>query len=268
MPTLPDAAFLHRLADAADAETLPRYRRALAVETKIKPGYSFDPVTDADRAAERVMRALIEAEYPGHGILGEEFGKTGSGDYEWVLDPVDGTRPFICGIPVWGTLIGLTVQGRAETGMLSQPFTGERFWAEASGAWLERAGQRSRLHTRDIGKLSNAILHTTSPEHMRGAIGAGFDALKSAVRMARYGGECYATAMLAAGFIDLAFEPYVQPYDIVALIPIVEKAGGVITCLDGSRPEAGGAVLASATAALHDKALRLLNQAGSASAFG
>ncbi len=260
MPKLPSADFLHRLADVADRETLPRYRTDLAVESKTGESY-FDPVTEADRQAEMAIRAAIKAEYPDHAILGEELGQTGSGRYRWVLDPVDGTRPFICGLPVWGTLIGLTVDGRAELGMMSQPFTGERFWGTADGAWCERAGKRERLSTRDVGALSQAILHTTSPEHYHGALKQGFDRLTASVRMTRYGGECYATAMLAAGRIDLAVEPSLQPHDIVALIPIIERAGGVVTRFDGGRAEAGGAVLASANARLHEQALRLLNNA-------
>ena len=261
MPKLPGADFLHRLADVADRETLPRFRTALAVASKTGESY-FDPVTEADREAEIAIRAAIEAEYPDHAILGEELGESGSGRYCWVLDPVDGTRPFICGLPVWGTLIGLTVDGRAEMGMMSQPFTGERFWADADGAWYERAGKRERLATRDVGSMSQAILHTTSPEHYHGELKQGFDRLKASVRMTRYGGECYAVAMLAAGRIDLSVEPSLQPYDIVALIPIIERAGGVVTRFDGGRAEEGGAVLASANARLHDKALRLLNNSG------
>jgi len=262
MPKLPSADFLHRLADIADRETLPRFRTDLAVESKTGEGY-FDPVTEADREAEIAIRAAIDAEYPDHAILGEEFGLTGSGSCRWVLDPVDGTRPFICGLPVWGTLIGLTVDGRAEQGMMSQPFTRERFWATADGAWYEHAGRRQRLSTRDVGTLSRAILHTTSPDrHYHGELKQGFDRLAASVRMTRYGGDCYAMAMLAAGRIDLAVEPSLQPYDIVALIPIIEKAGGVVTRIDGGLAEDGGPVLASATAGLHAQALHLLNSGG------
>ena len=218
--TLPDAAFLHHLADIADAETMPRYRTDLAVNTKPKEGYTFDPVTEADREAEIAIRAAIGERVPAHAVLGEEMGLTGSGRYRWVLDPVDGTRPFICGLPVWGTLIGLTVDGRAELGMMSQPFTRERFWADRNGAWTQRDGARQRLSTRDVGSLDQA--------------------------------------MIAAGRIDLAIEPSLQPYDIVALIPIIERAGGVVTRLDGTRAEEGGAVLVAATAALHAAALREL----------
>jgi histidinol phosphatase-like enzyme (inositol monophosphatase family) len=259
MIELPDAAFLHRLADAADQETLPRFRQHLVVENKLKPERGFDPVTEADRKAELALRELIVREYPDHAILGEEFGVTGAGPVRWVLDPVDGTRPFICGIPVWGTLVGLTVHGRAELGIMSQPFTGERFWADSRGAWQRGPRGTAALSVSEVTDLSQAILHITSPESCPEELRGAFDALRGKVRMTRYGGECYAFAMLAAGLIDLCLEPSLQPYDIVAIIPIVEKAGGVVTCLDGGRAENGGAVLVSATPALHERALQVLN---------
>ncbi|BDH45269.1 histidinol-phosphatase [Salmonella enterica subsp. enterica serovar Choleraesuis] len=259
--TLPDVNFLHKLADAASQQTLPRFRalEADSVQSKPKEGYRFDPVTDADREAERVMRALIEEEYPQHAILGEEFGASGSGDWRWVLDPVDGTRPFICGLPVWGTLIGLTHRERAVMGMMSQPFTQERFWADGNAAWYRGPSGEKRLHTRQNMPLEGAILHTTGPELIAAHPEIRFSALNDQVLMTRYGGECYAMAMLAAGQIDLCLEFALQPYDIVALIPIIEQAGGRVTTVTGGRPENGGAVLASANFALHEQALDILN---------
>ncbi len=259
MITLPDSQFLHRLADAADRETLPRFRRVLAVDSKVQPDRGFDPVTEADRQAELALRALIAAEYPEHAILGEEFGAVGTGSVQWILDPVDGTKPFICGIPVWGTLIGLNVHGRAELGIMSQPFTGERFWADGEGAWQRGARGVLPLSVSWVTTLSEAILHTTSPQSFTGKPPIAFDALSAKVKMTRYGGECYAFAMLAAGLIDICFEPSLQPYDICPIIPIIEKAGGVVTCLDGTRAEKGGAVLIAATAALHASALQILH---------
>jgi histidinol phosphatase-like enzyme (inositol monophosphatase family) len=263
MIELPDVQFLHRLANAADNETLPRFRQPLPVDNKANPDRDFDPVTDADRSAELVLRELITREYPDHAILGEELGATGGGALQWVLDPIDGTRPFICGIPVWGTLIGLTVEGCAKLGMMSQPFTGERFWADAHGAWQRGPRGTARLSVSQVTDLSEAILHTTSPDSYRGELRGAFDTLRGKVRMTRYGGECYAFAMLAAGLIDLCLEPSLQPYDIIPIIPIVEKAGGRVTCLDGSRAEKGGSVLLSATAELHERALEILNTGGS-----
>ncbi|XTZ36697.1 histidinol-phosphatase [Salmonella enterica] len=258
---LVDAAFLHELADAADKQTLPRFRSQtnLHVGSKPKEGYRFDPVTDADREAERVMRELINSRYPEHAIMGEEFGQTGSGPLQWVLDPVDGTRPFLCGLPVWGTLIGLTVDGQAQMGMMGQPFTAERFWADGKQAWHRSPQGTTQLHTRRDIPLEQAILHTTSPEPVARFPEVNFSALEKQTLMIRYGGECYAMAMLAAGQIDLCFEFALQPYDIVALIPIIEQAGGVVTTLSGDRPEAGGQILASGCPRLHEQALKILN---------
>ncbi|WP_210270262.1 histidinol-phosphatase [Aureimonas sp. ME7] len=256
---LPDAAFLFRLAEAAARETLPRFRTALQVDSKPKEGVSFDPVTEADREAERAIRALIEAEYPTHAILGEEFGRSGSGDHLWVIDPVDGTRPFICGLPVWGTLIGLTVRGRAEIGIMSQPYTRERFWATGEGAFADGPMGETRLRVRDVGALAQATVFSSAPELFRGSLKERFQALSDQTRLTRFGADCYAFAMLAAGHVDLCVEPGLQPYDIVALTPIVERAGGIVTTFSGDRPENGGDIVAAATPALHEAALRILN---------
>lgn len=257
--TTPDISFLHRLADLADAETLCRFRSPLTVDAKFKEGDRFDPVTDADRRAELAMRKLIEQEYPDHAILGEEYGSKEGNSHCWVLDPVDGTKPFICGIPVWGTLIGVTRDGIAVRGLMSQPFTQERFWADDTGAWHQHGGTVKAMRSRQ-GSLADAILHTTSPQGYKGELRDSFENLQDRVKMTRYGGECYAMVMVAAGHIDLALEPSLQPYDIVALIPIIERAGGVVTRLDGGRAEPGGAVLISANAALHEQALEVLRK--------
>ncbi|WP_107759562.1 histidinol-phosphatase [Dickeya sp. Secpp 1600] len=259
---LPDMAFFHTLAEAASQQTLPRFRshQNLHVGSKPKEGFRFDPVTDADREAERAIRALITEHYPEHAILGEEFGATGSGDIQWILDPVDGTRPFLCGLPVWGTLIGLLYQGRAVMGMMSQPFTGEAFWADGRHAWYRGPqGDERRLATRKNVPLGQAILHTTSPEPIERHPQIRFAELTGRTLMTRYGGECYAMAMLAAGHIDICLEYALQPYDIAAFIPIVEQAGGVVTTLQGERPEAGGQILATGCPRLHEDVLQVLN---------
>lgn len=255
---LPDIGFFHRLADKAATIALAHYRQPLDIEEKGKPGHRFDPVTVADKQIEQAIRALIGAEFPDHAIFGEEFGETGHGPIRWIIDPIDGTKPFICGIPVWATLVGLAVDGRARMGMLSQPFTGERFWATGSEALTNGPLGSRQLHTSTSASLSRAILHLTSPERLTDFPAINFANLRDRVRLTRYGGECYAFAMLAAGQIDLCFEPILQPHDLAALIPIVEQAGGVITTLDGGRPENGGAILASANDVLHQQALRLL----------
>ncbi len=257
---LPDIAFFHELANAASQQTLPRFRtNNLQIDTKPKEGERFDPVTAADREAERAMRALIAARYPDHSIMGEEFGLSGEGPFRWVLDPVDGTRPFICGLPVWGTLIGLLYEGRAVMGMMSQPHTGERFWSDGTRAYSSSFHGQTLLKTRQHIPLEQAILHTTSPqpEHLRTQ--SNFPALIERTRMTRYGGECYAMAMLAAGHIDVCVEFSLQPYDIVPLIPIIEQAGGIVTTLWGQSAESGGPVVASGCPALHQQVLNILN---------
>ncbi|MGM3175417.1 histidinol-phosphatase [Dickeya lacustris] len=258
---LPDIAFFHRLAAAASEQTLPRFRshQDLHIGSKPKEGFRFDPVTDADREAERVIRALINEHYPEHAIVGEEFGATGSGDMQWVLDPVDGTRPFLCGLPVWGTLIGLLYQGRAVMGMMSQPFTGESFWADGAQAYYRGPRGEQRIETRKGVSLDKAILHTTSPEPIGRHPQVHFSELAARVRMTRYGGECYAMAMLAAGHIDICLEYSLQPYDIAAFIPIVEQAGGVVTTLQGGRAEAGRLIVATGCPRLHEAVLQRLN---------
>ncbi len=249
--------FIRRLAQVAAAETLPRFRSQGAVDNKLAGG--FDPVTEADQEAERAIRALIGAEFPGHGILGEEHGGENlASRHVWVIDPIDGTRAFISGVPVWGTLVGLTVDGDAMAGMMSQPFTGELFYANASGAHYEGPGGPRRLAVRGTERLSDAILFTTTPAMFNGSFRACYDELEGKVRLARYGTDCYAFAMLAAGNVDIVVESGLKPYDIVALIPIIEKAGGVITALDGGAAEQGGDIVAAATPELHAAAVAAL----------
>lgn len=255
----PDEKFLHLIADAADRETLPRFRTDLAIDEKVKVGERFDPVTEADRESERAIRALIKETFPEHAILGEEFGSETGNEVCWVIDPIDGTRPYVLGIPVWGTLIGVTVNGRAEFGLMSQPVTNERFWALDGQSWMKSAAHPRRLmRTSGVTDLAQASLHVNSPDGPARNRDLDFASLDQAVRLTRYGGECYAFAMLAAGRLDLCLETSLQPYDIVAMIPIIENAGGVVTTLDGERAENGGRILASANREIHEKALELL----------
>lgn len=262
-----DIAFFHQLANRAAQETLPRFLSShhLNIDTKVKEGVSFDPVTEADRQAEIAMRALINAAYPSHSVLVEEFGlsdesdKNGESEYQWILDPVDGTRPFLLGLPVWGTLMGLTYRERAIMGMMSQPYTGERFWADGERSWHSSPHGTFVMKTRKNITLENAILHTNSPEPISRFPSVKLTALMDRVLMTRFGGECYAMAMVATGRIDLCFDYALQPYDIAAFIPIIEQAGGCVTTLDGGRPEKGGAILASGCPRLHQQALAILN---------
>lgn len=256
MPS-PDIDFLLALADVADAETLPRFRNGAGVDNKLVA--AFDPVTEADRAAELAIVSAIRGRYPEHAVLGEEYGLTGEGDRLWVIDPIDGTRAFIAGVPVWGTLVGYCEAGTARLGLMSQPFTGERFIADTDAAWLEHGGRRQRLAVRRTEELAAATLFTTTPRLFTGEALRRFEALESQARLTRFGVDCYAFCMLAAGHADLVVETGLKPYDIVALVPIIERAGGVITNFAGDRPEAGGDIVASATPVLHRQALDILN---------
>ncbi|MCB6184440.1 histidinol-phosphatase [Leeia sp. TBRC 13508] len=257
----PDIHFFHKLADLAEKETMSRFRTndRVNIETKTHDLFLFDPVTEADKEAEKVMRALIHQTFADHQVTGEEFGTTGNSDWEWVLDPVDGTRPFICGLPVWGTLIGLYHKGIAQMGMMAQPVTKERFWSDGKTAWYQGPQYNRVLQTSSVSDVSAAILHTTSPEPISKYPEIRFDRLNEAVKMTRYGGECYAMAMLAAGHIDICLEYALKPYDIAAFIPIIETAGGIVTTLSGDRPEQGGIIVASANASLHQQVLSILN---------
>jgi histidinol phosphatase-like enzyme (inositol monophosphatase family) len=255
----PHADFLVELAAAAARETLPRFRQTLDIEDKQLRGV-FDPVTIADRSAEEAMRALINARYPEHGILGEEFGaERTDAEHVWVLDPVDGTRAFISGLPVWGTLAGLTRNGRAVLGLMAQPFTGELFCGDGARAWYTGPGGARVLKTRANGDLSSATLMTTTPALFKGAEAEAYGRVERAVRMPRYGADCYAYCMVASGHIDLVIETGLAPYDIVALIPIIEGAGGIVTNWEGEPAEAGGRVIAAGDRRLHAAALALLN---------
>lgn len=252
------ADFLRRVARTAGQETLRRFRCQTLVDNKHAQG--FDPVTEADRAAEQAIRTLIGQEFPDHGILGEELGAENTDNsHVWVIDPVDGTRAFIAGLPLWGTLVGLTVDGDAVAGMMSQPFTGELFYSGGEGAHYEGPCGAHRLSVRKTVSLGEATLCTTTPMLFEGPRRARYDRVEAAVRLPRYGTDCYAYAMLAAGHVDLVIESGLQPYDIVALIPIIEQAGGVVTTWEGGAAEAGGDIVAAATPELHAAAVDLLN---------
>lgn len=258
MTMLPDRGFLEELAAAAAAQTLPRFRAGGGVANKL--GSGFDPVTEADRAAEAAIRRVIGERYPDHGIVGEEYGSEGANrDHVWVIDPIDGTRAFISGLPVWGTLVGLLAGGIARCGFMHQPFTGELFLADGASSMLVRNGTTQPIATRKNMALSEATLFTTTPALYEGTKRAAYDRLETAVRLPRYGCDCYAFAMLAAGHADLVVEPGLASYDICGLIPLVEQAGGVITRWDGGRAEQGGDIIAAGSAALHAQALALLN---------
>lgn len=253
----PDRVFFNRLAEAASAETLPRFRIGIDVANKLDGG--FDPVTEGDRAAEAAIRALVQQEFPEHGILGEEGGNHGLDREDiWVIDPIDGTRAFISGLPVWGTLIGFQHAGRAVMGMMDQPFTRERYFADGEAAWYSGPDGERRLATRDCPGLAQAILFTTTPHMFTGEALRRYRAIEEQVRLFRYGIDCYAYALLASGHIDLVVESELKPYDIGALIPLIEQAGGIITTWEGGRPEGGGSIVAAGSRAVHEEALAIL----------
>ncbi|MDD9910410.1 MAG: histidinol-phosphatase [Ahrensia sp.] len=253
---------LMQACDAAAEETLPRFRQGTTIDNKLAEG--FDPVTEADRAAERVIRDVIGRRFARDTIIGEEYGTSqGSSARRWIIDPIDGTRAFITGIPVWGTLIGLYEGDRPLAGAMDQPFTGERYVALPSSNGCESFSMRAssqlqRLHTRPTRKLSQATMMTTSPHLLRNEQDERYFALEERVKMFRYGCDCYAYAMLSAGHIDLVVESGLNIYDIAALIPIIEGAGGVITNWEGGSASEGGQVIAAANRDVHAAALELL----------
>jgi len=251
--------FAGTLADAAGAVILPHFRTPMDVASK-GTGGKFDPVTIADRDAEQIIRTLIKAKYPDHGVVGEEFGVIESRNgLTWVIDPIDGTRAFITGAPQWGVLIALHDGTVPVLGIMDQPFTGERFTGSRLGASLTRNGKSTPLQTRACAGLADAVLTTTHPgafdkksEH------DAYLRVAAHTRMHRYGGDCYSYAMLAHGLIDLVIETALQPWDIQALIPIITAAGGVITNWSGGPADQGGQVIAAGDARLHAAALELL----------
>ncbi len=244
-------------AQAAATRTLPLFRTPLVVENKFTVG--FDPVTEADRGAETAIRAVIAESFPDHAVIGEEWGRTGESAYSWIIDPVDGTRAFISGAPVWGTLIGFAQDGVAIAGIMSQPFIGETFLALPGRALYSRGEVTVPLRTSGQIELDAARVFTTTPNLFRGEHWSRWEAIEGATRLQRFGMDCYGYALLAAGHADIVIEPSLNTYDIAALVPIIREAGGAIACWDGSEPTGGGNVVAAATPELLEKALELVN---------
>ena len=251
---------LARMGDAAAIETLPRFRSALRVADK-GGAAGFDPVTEADREAERAIRAILGAERGGDGIVGEEFGNENQdAPWQWIVDPVDGTRAFVSGLPVWGTLVGLYRDGVPVAGLVDQPFTGERYvGVVGEGATLALRGAAPvAVRAAAVTDLSRATLMTTDPGLFAGAEAEAFQRLSRACRLRRYGCDCYAYAMLAAGHVDLVVESGLHIYDIAAPLALVRAAGGVVTDWSGGDASRGGQALAAANPRLHEAALRML----------
>jgi len=253
------SAFIGRLATSSGETILPFFRTSLSIDNK-SATHDFDPVTEADRAAEAVMRRLIKANFPQHGIVGEEFGnEREDADYVWVLDPIDGTKSFIAGFPIWGTLIALLHKGVPVFGMMHQPFIGERFYGDNGSAGYKGPSGERRLAARRCASLKEAVSYTTSPLLMNESDRATFGRIEKTVRLSRYGGDCYSYCMLAAGHLDLVVETELKPYDIAALIPIINGAGGVVTNWEGQPAQNGGRIIAAGDPRVHEAALKLLN---------
>ena len=258
MTAIDFATFVDELATVSGDAILPFFRTSLGVEDKGSAA-GFDPVTAADRAAENAMRSLIKRNFPEHGIVGEEYGnERAEAEYVWVLDPIDGTKSFITGMPAWGSLIALTRNGTPVFGMMHQPFIRERFSGDGGAARYRGPAGERKLLARPCASLSDAVLFTTSPLLMNADDRAAYARVESAVRLQRYGGDCYAYCMLAAGHVDLVIEAALKPHDIVALIPIVEGAGGILTNWEGGSAVKGGRVVAAGDRRVHDAAMKML----------
>lgn len=246
--------FADALADAAGAVIRRYFRQKIAVDDKA----DASPVTIADREAESAMRALIEARFPAHGLLGEEYGSDRPGaDWIWVLDPIDGTKSFISGVPLFGTLIALLHEGIPVLGIIDQPISRER-WRGVTGAVSTLNG--APIRTRDCADPSKATLFSTAPDLFHGDDFAGFARLQSQVKLTRFGSDCYAYGLLAAGFIDCVVESGLKPYDYCAMGPVIEGAGGIITDWQGRKLDlaSDGRVVGAGDAKLHAAVLATL----------
>jgi myo-inositol-1(or 4)-monophosphatase len=252
-------AFAGSLADAAGEVIRPYFRKRIDVTDKGAAGF-YDPVTEADKRAEETIRELIRKHYPEDGILGEEFGEIpGTSGYRWVLDPIDGTRAFIAGQPLWGTLIALEHQGRPVLGVLDQPFLRERFVGTGVQTLFSHAGGKLNLRTRACASLAEAVICTTHPMlHFGEKEREQYFRVERACRLSRYGGDCYAYALIAMGFVDLVIETDLKRWDVAAIIPIVEGAGGVVSDWKGDPITGEGNIVAAGDARVHAQAVKML----------
>ncbi len=247
-----------RLADTARRIVLPYFRQPLDIDRK----GDDSPVTRADREAEAAIRQIIEREFPSHGILGEEYGADRpDAEFVWVLDPVDGTRAFIAGLPVFGTLIALCEQGESILGVIECPGMKER-WVGVAGRPTTFNGQR--VTTRQCASIRDAILYSTSPDLFDGSDRSAFGRMETEVRERRFGTDCYAYGLVASGFGDLVIEAGLQPYDYLAHLPVIEGAGGVMTDWAGAAltMQSDGRVVGAGDARVHEQTLRTLHDNG------
>lgn len=258
---LSDLEVAHAMADAARSAILPYFRSASLISDN-KDAQGFDPVTQADRLAEQAMRSILAQHRPQDGVWGEEFGKqSGASGRMWVLDPIDGTRAFISGTPTWGVLIALGQDGQApDLGMIDQPYIRERFWGDANGAFCSAHEGTWDISARAPRAMGEATLFTTFPEVGGEADRLGFEAVAASVKLVRYGMDCYAYALLAAGQIDLVIEAGLAAYDIQGPMAVIQAAGGLVTNWRGDTAHQGGQVLAAANAEIHADALQILQK--------
>jgi histidinol phosphatase-like enzyme (inositol monophosphatase family) len=249
------------LAREAARVSLPYFRGAYEETDKGGPG-AFDPVTQADREAEAAIRRLIAGRYPDHGIIGEEYGEDRpEAEHVWILDPIDGTRAFIAGLPLWTNLVALSREGRPTVGVIGQPCLDEIFVGGPSGARLLKAGTETALAVRACPRLTEAVIATTDPDLFTGAELGAWTQVRAAARLARLGCDAYAYAMVAAGRIDLVAESSLKVWDWSALVPVIEAAGGAVSNWRGEAPDGGGQILAVGDVGIREQALVTLRRA-------
>ncbi|WP_306115936.1 MULTISPECIES: inositol monophosphatase family protein [unclassified Roseovarius] len=253
-------ATAHAVADAARQAVLPFFRSE-GLSADNKAGQGFDPVTEGDRATERAMRDVLAKLRPEDGILGEEYAtQHGTSGLTWVLDPIDGTRGFMSGTPTWGVLIAVSDENGPIYGIVDQPYIGERFEGGLDLARVVGPQGERHLRTRGDCALADAVLYTTFPEVGTPDEGAAFKEVASNVKLTRYGMDCYAYALIAAGQVDLVIEAGLQIYDIQAPLAVVEAAGGIVTDWQGGPAHQGGRILAAGGRQQHEAALEILSR--------
>jgi myo-inositol-1(or 4)-monophosphatase len=245
--------------EIANQITLEYFRKNITIDNKQSHDL-WDPVTIADKKTEYAIREIIEADFPTHGIIGEEYDdKPAQSEYSWIIDPIDGTKAFITGLPMWGTLIGVLKNNKPIFGLMAQPFVGDIFYGDGQSAFLRQNNTEHKLTTNNITNISDSIMFCTTPDMFHDVTElAMFNILKSYCKNIRYGTDCYGYAALAAGWGSLVYEANVKNYDIYPMIPIITGAGGCISAPDGSDFKSGQ-VIASSNQILHNKILKLIN---------